>query len=199
MVANRGDSRAVLCRGKEPMALSVDHNPNRDDEYARIEAAGGNVIQWNGHRVFGVLAMSRSIGLSRHTKIVKPELSFISPMRVSFTTLNDPSVVDQVIQENHVINDKQVEIKRIIPKGSSQSNDFKSKKIFVGGIPTAVEAEEQHEISDAYSVSAVPFFAFIKVEIKRTIPKGSSQSNDFKTKKIFIGGIPTTVSIVLEI
>ncbi|XP_027353989.1 protein phosphatase 2C 77 isoform X3 [Abrus precatorius] len=62
IVANSGDSRAVLCRGKEPMALSVDHKPNRDDEYARIEAAGGKVIQWNGHRVFGVLAMSRSIG-----------------------------------------------------------------------------------------------------------------------------------------
>lgn len=36
--------------------------PNREDEYARIEAAGGKVIQWNGYRVFGVLAMSRSIG-----------------------------------------------------------------------------------------------------------------------------------------
>ncbi|EOY29970.1 ABI1 isoform 3, partial [Theobroma cacao] len=62
VVANCGDSRAVLCRGKEPMALSVDHKPNREDEYERIEAAGGKVIQWNGHRVFGVLAMSRSIG-----------------------------------------------------------------------------------------------------------------------------------------
>ena len=37
--------------------------PNRDDEYARIEASGGKVIHWNGHRVFGVLAMSRSIGM----------------------------------------------------------------------------------------------------------------------------------------
>lgn len=88
IVANCGDSRAVLCRGKECMPLSVDHKvkhvflvknidccmetssyicflflqPNREDEYARIEAAGGKVIQWNGHRVFGVLAMSRSIG-----------------------------------------------------------------------------------------------------------------------------------------
>ncbi|CAH9126603.1 unnamed protein product [Cuscuta epithymum] len=62
IVANCGDSRAVLCRGKEPMALSVDHKPNREDECERIEAAGGKVILWNGHRVFGVLAMSRSIG-----------------------------------------------------------------------------------------------------------------------------------------
>lgn len=79
IVANCGDSRAVLCRGKEPMALSVDHKPNREDEYARIEAAGGKVIQWNGHRVFGVLAMSRSIG-DRYLKpwiIPEPEVMFL--------------------------------------------------------------------------------------------------------------------------
>ncbi|KAG9451812.1 hypothetical protein H6P81_004716 [Aristolochia fimbriata] len=79
IVANCGDSRAVLCRGKEPLPLSVDHKPNREDEYARIEAAGGKVIQWNGFRVFGVLAMSRSIG-DRYLKpwiIPEPEVMFI--------------------------------------------------------------------------------------------------------------------------
>ncbi|KAK1418331.1 hypothetical protein QVD17_27474 [Tagetes erecta] len=79
IVSNCGDSRAVLCRGKEAMALSVDHKPNREDEYARIEASGGKVIQWNGHRVFGVLAMSRSIG-DRYLKpwiIPDPEVTFI--------------------------------------------------------------------------------------------------------------------------
>ncbi|PIN21545.1 Serine/threonine protein phosphatase [Handroanthus impetiginosus] len=83
IVANCGDSRAVLCRGKEPMALSVDHKPNREDEYARIEAAGGKVIQWNGHRVFGVLAMSRSIG-DRYLKpwiIPDPEVVFVPRAR----------------------------------------------------------------------------------------------------------------------
>lgn len=79
IVANCGDSRAVLCRGKEAIALSVDHKPNREDEYERIEAAGGKVIQWNGHRVFGVLAMSRSIG-DRYLKpsiIPDPEVMFV--------------------------------------------------------------------------------------------------------------------------
>lgn len=33
-----------------------------------------------------------------------------------------------------------------------------------------------------------------QVEIKRTIPKGSAQSKDFKTKKIFVGGIPSAVT-----
>ncbi|PKA50967.1 putative protein phosphatase 2C 6 [Apostasia shenzhenica] len=76
IVANCGDSRAVLCRGKQAIPLSVDHKPNREDEYSRIEAAGGKVIQWNGHRVFGVLAMSRSIG-DRYLKpwiIPEPEV-----------------------------------------------------------------------------------------------------------------------------
>jgi protein phosphatase 2C len=90
IAANCGDSRVVLCRGKEPIALSVDHKvrtgiyrstkfvgkvitesvsdyaslfqPDRKDERTRIEAAGGKVIDWNGYRVSGILAMSRSIG-----------------------------------------------------------------------------------------------------------------------------------------
>lgn len=36
--------------------------PDREDELMRIEGEGGKVINWNGARVFGVLAMSRSIG-----------------------------------------------------------------------------------------------------------------------------------------
>ncbi|XP_022754842.1 protein phosphatase 2C 77-like isoform X2 [Durio zibethinus] len=79
IVANCGDSRAVLYRGKLPMPLSVDHKPDREDERARIEAAGGKVIQWNGSRVFCFLAMSRSIG-DRYLKpwiIPDPEVMFV--------------------------------------------------------------------------------------------------------------------------
>lgn len=79
IVANCGDSRAVLCRGKVPVPLSIDHKPSREDEYARIEAAGGKIIQWDGLRVCGVLAMSRSIG-DRYLKpwiIPDPEVMYI--------------------------------------------------------------------------------------------------------------------------
>ncbi|KAL4188688.1 hypothetical protein AMTRI_Chr08g161680 [Amborella trichopoda] len=62
VVANCGDSRAVLCRGGEPVALSSDHKPDRPDELLRIQASGGRVIYWDGPRVLGVLAMSRAIG-----------------------------------------------------------------------------------------------------------------------------------------
>lgn len=37
-------------------------------------------------------------------------------------------------------------------------------------------------------------YMFKQVEIKRTIPKGSQQANYFKTKKVFVGGIPTSVA-----
>ncbi|KAK4337938.1 hypothetical protein RND71_042425 [Anisodus tanguticus] len=62
IVANCGDSRAVLCRAKVPMPLYVDHKPNREDACLRIEELGGKVINWDGHRISGVLAVSRSIG-----------------------------------------------------------------------------------------------------------------------------------------
>ncbi|ESW13847.1 hypothetical protein PHAVU_008G231200 [Phaseolus vulgaris] len=62
IVANCGDSRAVLCRNRAPVPLSDDHKPDRPDELLRIEDAGGRVIYWDGPRVLGVLAMSRAIG-----------------------------------------------------------------------------------------------------------------------------------------
>ncbi|XP_022945032.1 probable protein phosphatase 2C 75 isoform X1 [Cucurbita moschata] len=63
IVANCGDSRAVLCRGGRAIPLSNDHKPDRIDELARIEAAGGQVIFINGARVKGILAMSRAIDI----------------------------------------------------------------------------------------------------------------------------------------
>ncbi|XP_057789911.1 probable protein phosphatase 2C 24 [Salvia miltiorrhiza] len=62
VVANCGDSRAVLCRSGKAIPLSTDHKPDRPDEMNRIQAAGGRVIFWEGARVLGVLAMSRAIG-----------------------------------------------------------------------------------------------------------------------------------------
>ncbi|KAG6436781.1 hypothetical protein SASPL_101683 [Salvia splendens] len=62
VVANCGDSRAVLCRSGKAIPLSTDHKPDRPDEMNRIQAAGGRVIFSEGARVLGVLAMSRAIG-----------------------------------------------------------------------------------------------------------------------------------------
>ncbi|KAE8075494.1 hypothetical protein FH972_014208 [Carpinus fangiana] len=64
------------------------------------------------------------------------------PRGFGFITYEDLSAVEQVIQETHIINGKQVEIKRTVPKGSAQASAFKTKKIFVGGIPTTVTEDE---------------------------------------------------------
>ena len=63
VVANAGDSRAVLCRAGKAVPLSFDHKPNQEREVTRIRKAGGFVREANGHhRVNGNLNLSRAIG-----------------------------------------------------------------------------------------------------------------------------------------
>lgn len=42
--------------------MTRDHHPDRVDERARIETAGGSVIVLGVPRVNGILAMSRALG-----------------------------------------------------------------------------------------------------------------------------------------
>lgn len=58
-VANSGDSRAVLCRNGQAIAMSNDHKPENQEELDRILAAGGTVIEG---RVNGNLNLCRSLG-----------------------------------------------------------------------------------------------------------------------------------------
>jgi protein phosphatase 1G len=67
VIANAGDSRAVLCRTGRAVALSEDHKPNDDREKERILKAGGTVEESQGgsrthYRVNGNLNLSRAIG-----------------------------------------------------------------------------------------------------------------------------------------
>ncbi|KAL3575106.1 hypothetical protein D5086_023207, partial [Populus alba] len=80
ITSNCGDSRAVLFRRTEAIPLTVDQKPDRSDELMRIEGQGGRVINWNGARVLGVLAMSRAIG-DRYLRpwiIPVPEVTFMT-------------------------------------------------------------------------------------------------------------------------
>ncbi|KAK3135388.1 hypothetical protein QOZ80_5BG0418300 [Eleusine coracana subsp. coracana] len=89
VVANAGDSRAVLSRGGVPVPLSVDHKPDRPDELDRIQAAGGRVIYWDGARVLGVLAMSRAIG----DGYLKPFVTSEPEVTVTERTDNDECLI----------------------------------------------------------------------------------------------------------
>ncbi|XP_010317460.2 probable protein phosphatase 2C 75 [Solanum lycopersicum] len=78
IVANCGDSRAVLCRGGRSIPLSIDHTPDRAEERARIEACGGHVVYDDCARVLGILAISRAIGDKYLKKYIisEPEFTF---------------------------------------------------------------------------------------------------------------------------
>ena len=85
IVANAGDSRAVLCRDAVPVALSEDHKPNDERESARIHKAGGTVEASAGgarthYRVNGNLNLSRAIGDLEYKRNVdlKPEEQIIT-------------------------------------------------------------------------------------------------------------------------
>jgi protein phosphatase PTC1 len=58
--ANVGDSRAVLCHGKEAIRLTIDHKASLAEEAKRIRDAGGFIGR--NKRVNGVLAISRALG-----------------------------------------------------------------------------------------------------------------------------------------
>ncbi|CAK7328123.1 unnamed protein product [Dovyalis caffra] len=103
------------------------------------------------------------------------------PRGFGFVTYADPSVVDQVIQDTHIINGKQVEIKRTIPKGAVGSKDFKTKKIFVGGIPAVVTEDEfkefftqfgevtEHQIMRDHSTNHSRGFGFITFDMEQAV------------------------------
>lgn len=87
-VANCGDCRAILLRGRKAVRLSEDHKPERTDETARIQQAGGIVIV-DGNNIHRVgrkrgaerlfLSTSRSFGdlelkTPRKLVIAEPEV-----------------------------------------------------------------------------------------------------------------------------
>lgn len=80
VIANCGDSRAVLCRRQQPFRLSRDQKPTQPDEQERIARAGGRVCNYNGVRVMGLLAMTRAFGdhcLSNFGITAEPEITII--------------------------------------------------------------------------------------------------------------------------
>ncbi|KAJ0043805.1 hypothetical protein Pint_17328 [Pistacia integerrima] len=78
VVANCGDSRAVLCRDGRPIPLPVYHKAEISDEVQRIGTAGGKIVYLNGVRVYGILnTMSRSLGDNFLKSVItsQPEIS----------------------------------------------------------------------------------------------------------------------------
>ncbi|KAJ6832331.1 heterogeneous nuclear ribonucleoprotein 1-like [Iris pallida] len=122
------------------------------------------------------------------------------PRGFGFITFEDPSVVDQVIADTHTFGGKTVEIKRTIPKGSVQSKDFKTKKIFVGGVPTTVTDDElkrffskygkvvEHQIVRDHSTNRSRGFGFVIFDSEEVVDDLLSKGNmiDFEGSQVEI-------------
>lgn len=103
VIANLGDSRAVLCRGGQAVAVSEDHKPTRIDEKKRIERSGGLVLQVRGtwrvaastnpnsmsksaRREYQGLAMTRSFG---DLYFKQPTLLSVAEPEIQIVPLSD--------------------------------------------------------------------------------------------------------------
>ena len=62
IVGNVGDCRGFINRGGVPIEIADPHSPCKEEEKARIIAAGGAVVRIGTWRVNGVLSVSRSLG-----------------------------------------------------------------------------------------------------------------------------------------
>lgn len=105
LVANVGDSRAVICRAGKAVALSRDHKPNQTDERQRIEDAGGFVMWAGTWRVGGVLAVSRAFGdrLLKQYVVAEPEIQEeVADENVEFLILASDGLWDVVSNQDAV-------------------------------------------------------------------------------------------------
>ncbi|CAE7507378.1 unnamed protein product [Symbiodinium necroappetens] len=98
IVANAGDSRAVLCRNGQAVDLSKDHKPELPCERSRIESAGGWVEGGSVLRVNGDLSLSRAVGDLEYK--LNPQLP---PERQIVTSSPDVRVVPRQPQDEFLM------------------------------------------------------------------------------------------------
>lgn len=74
------------------------------------------------------------------------------PRGFGFVTFANPADADKVLEQDHVIDGRPVEVKRTVPREDMQVNRgvSRTKKIFVGGIPLTLTEDELREYFSSY-------------------------------------------------
>ncbi|KAF7078111.1 hypothetical protein CFC21_082592 [Triticum aestivum] len=123
VVANVGDSRAVVSKGGKAIAVSRDHKPDQTDERQRIEEAGGFVMWAGTWRVGGVLAVSRAFGdkLLKQYVVADPEIKEeVVDSSLEFLILASDGLWDVVTNDEAVAMVKPIEDPEQAAKGLLQ-------------------------------------------------------------------------------
>ncbi|KAI3716357.1 hypothetical protein L6452_23638 [Arctium lappa] len=73
------------------------------------------------------------------------------PRGFGFVTFADPADADKVLQQDHIIDGRPVEVKRTVPREDMQVRGIsRTKKIFVGGIHLTLTEDELREYFSSY-------------------------------------------------
>ncbi|XP_057850488.1 heterogeneous nuclear ribonucleoprotein 1 [Cryptomeria japonica] len=123
------------------------------------------------------------------------------PRGFGFVTYSDPSVVDSVMRHTHTLDGRTVEVKRSIPRESMDLlKGPKTKKLFVGGLPTSVSEEEfknyfksygsvvEAQIMQDHSTGRSRGFGFVTFDSEQTVEDILTQgkTHEFDGKQVEI-------------
>eukprot|EP00249_Psilotum_nudum_P011867 c23431_g3_i1 orf=270-1289(+) len=112
--------------------------------------------------------------------VIMRDRSTGNPRGFGFVTYSDSSVCDRVMEDNHVIDGRTVEVKKSVPR-DSMAKGPKTKKIFVGGIPPSITEEEfkdyfakfgtvvEHQIMQDHSTGRSRGFGFVTYDNEQVV------------------------------
>ncbi|KAL4194592.1 hypothetical protein AMTRI_Chr05g69390 [Amborella trichopoda] len=149
----------AVSNGEEDVS---EHYEDEDDEVDNVNSAGedtSSVKDSSPGKIFvgGVSWSTSEDTFTKHFKkygaitdsvIMKDKQTGI-PRGFGFVTFADPSTLDKVLEDEHVIDGREVEVKRTVPREMSTKGP-RTKKIFVGGIPTSLTDDELKEYFSSY-------------------------------------------------
>lgn len=137
-----------------------DYDSNVDDSSARRELKNSNDDSSAGKLFVGGIAWetneeSFTKYFSKYGEISDSVIMMDKvtgrPRGFGFVTFADSEVTNRVLEEDHVIDGRTVEVKRTVPREDMQTKGvMRTKKIFIGGIPISLSEDDLREYFSAY-------------------------------------------------